>query len=88
MDETLRPARSPAPLNESGSRVRRPLLYSTEPTGLALVAMLRELLEELGLTKYSSIELVGGFTHQPELSPVGRRLYLSCAGCVTSRAGP
>jgi 8-oxo-dGTP pyrophosphatase MutT (NUDIX family) len=29
-------------------------------------AMLRELREEIGLTAYTSLELVGGFTHRPD----------------------
>lgn len=37
-----------------------------KPTEDSRDAMLRELREEIGLTSYSSLELVSGFTHRPD----------------------
>jgi 8-oxo-dGTP pyrophosphatase MutT (NUDIX family) len=39
-------------------------------------AIVRELMEEIGLTAYSSLELVGGFTHRPDFRRGAGSLFL------------
>jgi 8-oxo-dGTP pyrophosphatase MutT (NUDIX family) len=39
-------------------------------------AMLRELGEEIGLTTYESVELVGGFKHRPDFRQANETLYV------------
>ena len=50
-------------------------------------AMLRELREEIGLTAYESVELVGALSIA-RISGTAMVLCLLSEGCVTSRGGP